>query len=82
MTYTLYVIYRHKHRNTYIQVNANMKKIYTSPSVEVHTINAIQMIANSIDKDSQGITNPDDYDFLGREDSHDPKSPNIWDKEW
>lgn len=50
--------------------------------MEVHTINAIQMIANSIDKDSQGITNPDDYDFLGREDSHDPKSPNIWDKEW
>ena len=44
-----------------------MKKIYTSPSAEVHTINAIQMIANSIDKDSQGITNPDDYDFLGRE---------------
>ena len=54
-----------------------MKKIYTSPSVEVHTINAIQMIANSIDKDSQGITNPDDYDFLGREDSHDSKSHNI-----
>ena len=59
-----------------------MKKIYTSPSVEVHTINAIQMIANSIDKDSQGFTNPDDYDFLGREDSHDSKSHNIWDKEW
>ena len=59
-----------------------MKKIYTSPSAEVHTINAIQMIANSIDKDSQGITNPDDYDFLGREDSHDSKSHNIWDKEW
>ena len=59
-----------------------MKKIYTSPSVEVHTINAIQMIANSIDKDSQGITKPDDYDFLGREDSHDSKSHNIWDKEW
>lgn len=58
-----------------------MKKIYTSPSVEVHTINAIQMIANSIDKDSQGITNTDDYDFLGREDN-DSKSPNIWDKEW
>lgn len=58
-----------------------MKKIYTSPSVEVHTINAIQMIANSIDKDSQGITNPDDYDFLGREDN-DSKSHNIWDKEW
>ena len=59
-----------------------MKKIYTSPSAEVHTINAIQMIANSIDKYSQGITNPDDYDFLGREDSHDSKSHNIWDKEW
>jgi len=58
-----------------------MKKIYTSPSVEVHTINAIQMIANSIDKDSQGITNPDDYDFLGREDN-DSKSHNIWNKEW
>ena len=59
-----------------------MKKIYTSPSAEVHTINAIQMIANSIDKDSQGITNPDDYDCLGRQDSHDSKSHNIWDKEW
>ena len=59
-----------------------MKKIYTSPSVEVHTINAIQMIANSIDKASQGITTPDDYDFLGREDSLDSKSHNIWDKEW
>ena len=58
-----------------------MKKIYTSPSAEVHTINAIQMIANSIDKDSQGITNPDDYDLLGREDN-DSKSPKIWDKEW
>lgn len=58
-----------------------MKKIYTSPSVEVHTINAIQMIANSIDKDSQGITNPDDYDFLGREEN-DSKSHNIWNKEW
>lgn len=58
-----------------------MKKIYTSPSVEVHTINAIQMIANSINKDSQGITNPDDYDFLGREDN-DSKSHNIWNKEW
>ena len=59
-----------------------MKKQYIIPATECIQMETIRLVANSIDKDSQGITNPDDYDFLGREDSHDPKSPNIWDKEW
>lgn len=41
----------------------------------------IRLVANSIDKDNNGITNPNDYDFLGREDKE-PKTPNLWDNEW
>lgn len=59
-----------------------MKKQYIIPATECIQMETIRLVANSIDKDSQGITNTEDYDFLGREDSHDPKSPNIWDKEW
>ena len=59
-----------------------MKKQYIIPVTECIQMETIRLVANSINKDEDGITNPDDYDFLGREDSHDPKSPNIWDKEW
>ena len=59
-----------------------MKKQYIIPATECIQMETIRLVANSINKDEDGITNPDDYDFLGREDSHDPKSPNIWDKEW
>lgn len=59
-----------------------MKKQYIIPATECIQLETIRLVANSINKDEDGITNPDDYDFLGREDSHDPKSPNIWDKEW
>ena len=59
-----------------------MKKQYIIPATECIQMETIRLVANSINKDEDGITNLDDYDFLGREDSHDPKSPNIWDKEW
>ena len=59
-----------------------MKKQYIIPATECIQMETIRLVANSINKDEDGITNPDDYDFLGREDSHDPKSPNIWDNEW
>lgn len=59
-----------------------MKKQDIIPATECIQMETIRLVANSIDKDSQGITNTDDYVFLGREDSNDPKSPNIWDNEW
>ena len=59
-----------------------MKKQYIIPATECIQMETIRLVANSINKDEDGITNPDDYDFLGREDSHDPKSPNLWDNEW
>ena len=58
-----------------------MKKQYIIPATECIHIEAIRLIANSIDKDEDGITNPGGYDFLGREDK-DPKTPNLWDNEW
>ena len=59
-----------------------MKKQYIIPATECIQMETIRLVANSINKDEDGITNPDDYDFLDREDSHDPKSPNLWDNEW
>lgn len=41
----------------------------------------IRLVANSINKDEDAITNPNGYEFLGREDK-DPKIPNLWDNEW
>ena len=41
----------------------------------------IRLVANSINKDEEGITNPNGYEFLGREDKE-PKTPNLWDNEW
>lgn len=58
-----------------------MKKQYIIPATECIQMETIRLVANSINKDEDGITNPDDYDFLGREDK-DPKTPNLWDNEW
>lgn len=58
-----------------------MKKIYIKPSAEVVKIDTIQMIANSIDKGSDTIDDPNDFDFLGREDNT-PKHDNLWDNVW
>lgn len=41
----------------------------------------IRLVANSINKDKDGITDPNGYEFLGREDKE-PKTPNLWDNEW
>ncbi len=59
-----------------------MKKQYIIPATECIQMETIRLVANSIDKDKDGITDTNGYEFLGREDSHDPKSPNIWDNEW
>lgn len=58
-----------------------MKKQYIIPATECIQMETIRLVANSIDKDNNGITNPNGYDFLGREDK-DPKTPNLWDNEW
>lgn len=58
-----------------------MKKQYIIPATECIHIEAIRLVANSINKDEDGITNPNGYEFLGREDK-DPKTPNLWDNEW
>lgn len=58
-----------------------MKKQYIIPATECIHIEAIRLIANSIDKDKDGITDPNGYEFLGREDKE-PKTPNLWDNEW
>lgn len=59
-----------------------MKKQYIIPATECIQMETIRLVANSIDKDKDGITDTNGYEFLGREDSNDPKSPNIWDNEW
>ena len=58
-----------------------MKKQYIIPATECIQMETIRLVANSIDKDNNGITNPNGYDFLGREDKE-PKTPNLWDNEW
>lgn len=58
-----------------------MKKQYIIPSTECIQMETTRLVANSIDKDKDGITDPNGYEFLGREDK-DPKTPNLWDNEW
>lgn len=58
-----------------------MKKQYIIPATECIHMETIRLVANSIDKDNNGITDPNDYDFLSREDKE-PKTPNLWDNEW
>ncbi len=58
-----------------------MKKQYIIPATECIQMETIRLVANSIDKDNNGITDPNGYEFLGREDK-DPKTPNLWDNEW
>ena len=59
-----------------------MKKQYIIPATECIQMETIRLVANSIiNKDEDGITNPNGYEFLGREDK-DPKTPNLWDNEW
>lgn len=58
-----------------------MKKQYIIPATECIQIEPIRLVANSITKDEEGITIPNDFDFLGREDKN-PKSPNILENEW
>ena len=58
-----------------------MKKQYIIPATECIQMETIRLVANSIDKDNNGITNPNGYEFLGREDKE-PKTPNLWDNEW
>ena len=66
------------------QATKKMKKTYIRPSAETYTVHAIQMIAESQIGKGDDLTddNMGGVDILGREDSHDPKSHNIWDKEW
>ena len=58
-----------------------MKKQYIIPATECIHIETIRLVANSINKDEDGISNPNGYEFLGREDKE-PKTPNLWDNEW
>jgi hypothetical protein len=60
-----------------------MKKIYISPSVEEHTINAIQMLTTS-ELDKGGDLNDDnigDVEILSREDNG-TNQQNLWNNEW
>lgn len=58
-----------------------MKKQYIIPATECIQMETIRLVANSIDKDNNSITDPNGYEFLGREDKE-PKTPNLWDNEW
>ena len=60
-----------------------MKKIYISPSVEEHTINAIQMLTTSeIDKGGDlNYDNIGDVEILSRE-GNGTNQQNLWNNEW
>jgi len=44
-----------------------MKKIYSTPNVMVIKIGTVQMLADSLNKDSEGLVNPSSSNVLGRE---------------
>lgn len=58
-----------------------MKKQHITPTTECIHIETTHIIADSIIKEEGGITNTDDYEFLGREDNV-PKSSHLWESEW
>ena len=44
-----------------------MKKIYSTPNVMVIKIGTVQMLADSLNKDSEDSVNPNSPNVLGRE---------------
>lgn len=57
-----------------------MKKIYTTPSVEIIKVNAVNMLAASMGiSDTEVDTSEDDVQ-KGREEKHSAGS--LWDQQW
>lgn len=60
-----------------------MKKQYIIPITECIHIEVTHLVADSIRKEKDGITDTAAYDFLGREgNSSNRDNNNLWESEW
>ena len=57
-----------------------MKKTYITPSVEVIKVDAISMMASSLNLNESSVDTSQEGVQLGREDK--PNTPNLWEQGW
>ena len=57
-----------------------MKKMYVAPEVETIKVNAMNMLAASLDVNEEEVDPSVSGDQLGREDN--PSRPNLWEQGW
>ena len=57
-----------------------MKKMYVAPEVETIKVNAMNMLAASLDVNEEEVDTSVSGGQLGREDN--PSRPNLWEQGW